>query len=216
MRHRFADIAFTPAVQALQQRYGSRASYARMQAHGGNDELGPDEARFLAEADSVFIASVSETGWPYVQHRGGPCGFIKVLGPTQIAFADFRGNRQYVTAGNTATNDRVALIVMDYVEQQRLKLLGHLRFVDLAEADPELVRQVQLPGYKAKVERVALIDVAAFDWNCPQHITQRFTLQQVEEATRPLRERIRELEARLAVTSGATAALKDGAVTRAY
>jgi predicted pyridoxine 5'-phosphate oxidase superfamily flavin-nucleotide-binding protein len=198
MRHRFADIAFTPAVQALQQRHGSRASYARMQARAGHDELGPDEARFLAEADSVFIASVSETGWPYVQHRGGPRGFIKVLGPTQIAFADFRGNRQYVTAGNTATNDRVALIVMDYVEQQRLKLLGHLRFVDLAEADPELARQVELPGYKAKVERVALIDVAAFDWNCPQHITQRFTLEQVEEATRPLRERIRELEARLA------------------
>lgn len=205
MRHRFAEIAFTPAVQALQQRHGSRGAYARMQARAGDEALGSDEVRFLAEADSFFLASVSETGWPYVQHRGGPRGFIKVLGPAQLAFADFRGNRQYVSAGNAATNDRVALIVMDYVEQRRLKLLGRLRFVDVGQADPGLVSQVELPGYPAKVERVALIDVMAFDWNCPQHITQRFTLEQVEEAietvTGPLRERIRGLEARLATVS---------------
>jgi predicted pyridoxine 5'-phosphate oxidase superfamily flavin-nucleotide-binding protein len=205
MRHRFAEIAFSPAAQELQRRHGSRGAYARMQARAGDEALGSDEVRFLAEADSFFLASVSETGWPYVQHRGGPRGFIKVLGPTQIAFADFRGNRQYVSAGNAASNDRVALIVMDYVEQRRLKLLGRLRFVDVGQADPELVAQVELRGYPAQVERVALIDVMAFDWNCPQHITQRFTLEQVEEAietvTGPLRERIRALEARLATVS---------------
>jgi len=132
-----------------------------------------------------------------VQHRGGPRGFIKVLSPTRIGFADFRGNQQFVSAGNAAKDDRVSLLVMDYVQQRRLKLLGHLRFVAVADADPALVRQVDLPGYRAGVDRVALIDVAAFDWNCPQHITQRFTLDQVEAAARPLRERIAELEEEL-------------------
>lgn len=195
MSHRFADLAFTPAVQALQERAGSRAQYARMQAQGGpNDTLGPREAEFLAAADSFYMATVSETGWPYVQHRGGPVGFVRVLSPTRIGFADFRGNVQYVSAGNAATNDRVAIIVMDYVHKQRLKLLGRLRFVDVADADPEFVRRVELPEYRARMERVALIDVEAYDWNCPQHITQRFSLAQVEAASAPLRARIAELE----------------------
>ena len=200
MSHRFADIAFTPNVQQMQERHGSRAQYARMQAGGGpNDALGPREAEFLGQADSFYLATVGETGWPYVQHRGGPTGFVKVLSPTQIGFADFRGNVQYVSAGNAIHDDRVAIIVMDYKNRQRLKLLGHLRFVAVADADPGLVRQVELPGYRARVERVALIDIAAFDWNCPQHITQRYTLAQVEAAAQPLRDRIAELEARLAV-----------------
>ncbi|MEO8038802.1 MAG: pyridoxamine 5'-phosphate oxidase family protein [Betaproteobacteria bacterium] len=203
MSRRFADIAFTPGVCHLQERHGSRSQYARMQASDdAPDRLGPDETDFLAQADSCYIASVSETGWPYVQHRGGPRGFLKVLSPERIAFADFRGNLQYVTAGNSAANDRVAMIVMDYARRQRLKLLGHLRFLDLADAGEELVRQVALPRYRAKVERVAVIDVAAFDWNCPQHITQRFTLDQVDRIVEPLREQIARLEAQLRAAHG--------------
>ena len=198
MSRRFAKLAFTPAVQALQESNGSRNQYARMEARGaGDDQLGPDEAEFLAAADSMYIATVSETGWPYVQHRGGPRGFVKVLSRRQIAFADFRGNLQYISAGNAATNDRVAIIVVDYVNRRRLKLLGRIRFVELAKADPALVRQVALPGYSARIERIALIEIAAFDWNCPQHITQRFTLEQVEQSARPLRARIAELEEQL-------------------
>lgn len=197
MRHLFADIAFTPAVQAMQEHHGSRSQYARRQAQEGNAGLGPHESDFLAAADSFYLATVSETGWPYVQHRGGPRGFIKVLSPRQIAFADFRGNQQFVSAGNAAGNDRASLIVMDYVNRRRLKLLGHLRFVAVGQADPGLVRQVELPGYRARVDRVALIDVVAFDWNCPQHITQRFTLDEVEEAATPLRDRIAALEEEL-------------------
>ena len=203
MSHSFADIAFTPAVQALQERHGSRAQYARMQARGGPDDaLGQAEAEFLAQADSFYLATVSETGWPYVQHRGGPRGFVKVLSPTQLGFADFRGNVQYVSAGNAAHDGRVAIIVMDYANRRRLKLLGALRFIDVADADSALVQQVELPGYRARVERVAVIDVAAFDWNCPQHITQRYTLEQVEEASRPLHERIALLEKQLRAVSG--------------
>jgi predicted pyridoxine 5'-phosphate oxidase superfamily flavin-nucleotide-binding protein len=206
MSRHFADLAFTPAVQQLQERHGSRAQYARMQARAdAPDGLGEREAQFLANADSFYLATVSETGWPYVQHRGGPRGFVRVLSPTRIAYPDFRGNLQYVSAGNAAVNDRAAIIVMDYANRRRLKLMGRLRFVDAREADPELVSRLALPAYRARVERVALFDVEAFDWNCPQHITQRFTLEEVEEAARPLRERIAELETALerakAVTS---------------
>ena len=204
MSYRFADIVFTPAVQELQKRYGSRDQYARMQASGEPEvTLGPHETDFLAQADSFYLATVSETGWPYVQHRGGPRGFLKVLSPMQIGFADFRGNLQYVSAGNASRNDRVSIIVMDYVHRQRLKFLGHLRFIEVAEADPAIMRQVELPDYKARVERVAVIDVAAFDWNCPQHISQRFTLEQVEAASRPLHERIARLEEQLRTANGA-------------
>ena len=198
MTHRYAELTFTPNVQRLQEQHGSRAQYARLaQNSSPHDALGPDEAEYLARADSFYLATVSETGWPYVQHRGGPAGFVKVLSPTRIAFADFRGNMQHVSTGNALGNNRAALIFVDYEHQRRLKLLGHLRFVAVAEADPELVFQVELPGYRARVERVALIDVAAYDWNCPQHITQRYTQAQVDETTRALRERIDELEARL-------------------
>jgi len=199
MSHRFADIAFTPSVQTLQAQHGSRAQYALMQAQGGpNQALGARESELLAAADSLYLATVGESGWPYVQHRGGPRGFLKVLTPTRIAFADFRGNLQYVSAGNAAGNDRVSIIVMDYVNRQRLKLFGRLRFVDVAAADPSLVHAVELADYRARVERVALIEVEAFDWNCPQHITPRYTLDQLEQAARPLRARIAELEAQVA------------------
>lgn len=195
----FAELAFTPSVQALQERYGSRTAYARTRsATGSRDGLGPREAQHLANADSFYIATVSETGWPYVQHRGGPRGFVKAISPTRIAFADFGGNRQFVSVGNATRNDRVSLIVMDYPNRRRLKLLGRLRFSTTEEADPELVFAVQLPGHRAHLERIAVIDVEAFDWNCPQHITQRFTLADFEAASKPLRERIAQLETEIA------------------
>jgi uncharacterized protein len=183
MSYPFADIAFTPAVQRLQEHYGSRARLAQMQSRASRGEaLGPRETEFLARADSFYLATVGETGWPYVQHRGGPRGFFKVLSPVRLAFADFRGNLQYVSAGNAAGNARASIIVMDYAEQSRLKLLGTLRFLDVAQADAALIAQVTLPSYPARVERVAVLDLAGFDWNCSQHITQRFTIEQLREA----------------------------------
>ena len=192
----FAKIAFTPSVQALQEAHGSRAAYARVQADSGPAEgLGPRETTFLANADSFYMATVGESGWPYVQHRGGPRGFLKVISPTRIAFADFRGNRQYVSAGNASRDSRASIIVVDYATQRRLKLLGRLRFEDVGAADPELVFAVELPDYRARVEHVVVIDVEAFDWNCPQHITQRFTLAEIDAMSKPLHDRIAQLEA---------------------
>jgi predicted pyridoxine 5'-phosphate oxidase superfamily flavin-nucleotide-binding protein len=202
----FGDIAFTPAVQALQTAHGSRAAYARMAAAGGGDGLGEREAAYLANADSFFVATVGETGWPYVQHRGGPRGFLKVVSPARIAFADFGGNRQFVSTGNVSRDDRASIIVMDYARQQRLKLLGRLCFADVADADPELVFAVELPGYAARVERVAVFDVEAFDWNCPQHITPRYTLDEIEAASQPLHERIAALEAEVRALHAAAGA----------
>ena len=194
MPRSFADIAFTPSVQALQLKHGSRAQYARMQARATQTALTVREREFLGQADSFYLATVSETGWPYVQHRGGPRGFVRVLSASQIAFADFRGNLQYVSAGNVARDDRVSVIVVDYAGRRRLKLLGHLRLVDVTDADAALVAAVALPGYRATVERIAIVDVVAFDWNCPQHITQRFTVDQVDAITQPLEARIASLE----------------------
>lgn len=198
MTHRFAEIAFTDSVKATQEHYRSRSQNERFETYGGpNEALGPGEAEFIAARDSFYMATVSETGWPYLQHRGGPTGFLRVLGPRQLAFADFRGNTQYVSVGNLVRNDRVALILMDYPKRLRLKILGRVRSVGIVECDPEILKRVELPTYRARVERVMLIDVEAFDWNCPQHITPRFTQAEVELAVNPLKERIAQLEARL-------------------
>lgn len=176
MTHRFADIAFTDSVKAAQSAYGSREHNDRLQEIAGpNDRLGPKEAAFIAERDTFYIATVGESGWPYVQHRGGPKGFLRVLEDGRLAYADFRGNTQLISVGNVSVDDRVSLILMDYPRRKRLKILGHMHVQDAADASPELLRQVQLDGYRARVERVVVIDVAAFDWNCPQHITRRYT-----------------------------------------
>lgn len=197
MGHRFAEVAFTESVKAAQERNRARAQNERLENMGSpNDEFGPAEAAFIAARDSFYMATVSETGWPYVQHRGGPPGFLQVLDARTVAFADFRGNRQYVSVGNLARNDRVSLILVDYPNRQRLKILGHIRVVD-ADEDPELVKRVEMPTYRARVERLMLISLEAFDWNCPQHITPRFSAAEVERATEPLRARIARLEARL-------------------
>lgn len=196
MSHKFAEIAFTPTVREQQELHGSRSRYERMEELAGpNDELGPDEAEFIAERDSFYMATVSETGWPYVQHRGGPPGFLKAVSPKRLLMPDFKGNAQYVSVGNAATNDRVAMILMDYPNRRRLKILGRLRTLTPAEAGPELMRAVEPRDYRARIERVFVIDVEAFDWNCPQHVTPRYTAAQVEEITAPLRARIAELEA---------------------
>lgn len=199
----FAELAFTPAAQAIQERHGTRAAYARLRHEPELAEgLGTPESEFIANADSFYMATVSETGWPYVQHRGGPRGFLKVISPTRLAFTDFRGNRQFVSAGNATRNDRVSIIVMDYPNRRRLKLLGRLRFLSPQDAGPELLRAVELPGYRARIEGIAVIDVEAFDWNCPQHITQRFTLAEIEAGSKPLHARIAQLEAEVALLRG--------------
>ena len=199
MTHRFAEIAFTDAVKAAQTRYGTRAHNQRLEARAGPDAALTDrEAAFIAARDSFYLATVSETGWPYVQHRGGPPGFLKVIDPGTLAFADFGGNRQFVSVGNAATNDRVSLILMDYAQRLRLKVLGRMRMFDLGDAPLELVFEVELPDYRARIERVAVIAVEAFDWNCPQHITPRFTEAEVRAAAQPLHDRIAALEAEVA------------------
>lgn len=153
-------------------------------ARGGDaleaaDALGEREARYLAQADTFYLATVNTAGWPYVQHRGGPKGFLRVLSPGLLGYADFAGNRQYLSVGNAAHDERASILVMDSARGQRLKLLGRLRFLDLEQAGPELARAVELPGYAARVERVALFSVVSFDWNCPRHITRRFTLDEL-------------------------------------
>ncbi len=193
MSHKFAEIAFTPNVKKAQDVNGSRRSYARLEkGEVHHDVLGPNEAAFIAERDSFYMATVNETSWPYIQHRGGPPGFVRVLDQKTIGFADFRGNRQYVTIGNVEDNDRVSMIFMDYPNRARLKILGRARLVGLDEQD--ILSRLSLPDYRAVVERGFVITVEAFDRNCPQHITPRFTPAEIEKAVAPLRQRIAELE----------------------
>ena len=181
MTHRFADLAFTGSVRAAQEHYGSRAHNKRLQENfGPNDQLTVRETDFIAQRDTFYLATVSETGWPYVQHRGGPPGFLKVLGPNQIAYADFRGNTQLNSVVNVSKNDRCSLILMDYPNRHRLKILGHMRVEDSRSVDVTDLATVNLPEYKARVERVVFIDVVAFDWNCAQHITRRYTESEFE------------------------------------
>ena len=195
MTHRFLEIATTPAVKAAQEAQGSRRSYARQEeGEPHHDRLGEAEAGFIAARDSFYLASVSETGWPYLQHRGGPAGFLRVLDETTLGFADLRGNRQYLSLGNLTADDRLCLFLMDYGHKARLKIFGRARFHDLA-AEPELARRLIVPGYRAVPERGITIKVEAFDWNCPQHIPPRFSEAELAPALAPVRQRLEELEA---------------------
>lgn len=196
MPHRFAEIAFTPTVRKVQEQMGSRTSYARLDGSPEtiNHRLSEAEAGFIAARDSLYMATVGETGWPYIQHRGGPRGFVRVLDETTIGFADFRGNRQYVSVGNLMTDDRVSLFFMDYRNRTRLKLFGRATIVGLD--DQAILSRLEAPDYRARVERGLLIKVEGFDWNCPQHITERFTLDEVRAMTASLTSRIAELEAK--------------------
>lgn len=192
MRHAFANIAFTPAVRQVQARDGSRAQYARAFESGDevrNAELGPDEAAFIHAQRSFYMATVSETGWPYVQHRGGTPGFLRVLDAKTLSFADLPGNRQFISVGNVANDDRVALILVDYAHRHRMKLLGRLG--------------VQESPGTGRTERTMTIHVEAFDWNCPKYIPVRFEAEDVQRALDERDRRIAELEAQLAAARAA-------------
>jgi predicted pyridoxine 5'-phosphate oxidase superfamily flavin-nucleotide-binding protein len=196
MSESFYEIAFTPGVKELQSEYSSRRQYERMEtALAGHNRLGPDEQQFIALRDSFYMASVSETGWPYIQHRGGPPGFVHVLAPDLIGFADLRGNKQYISLGNLSHDNRVALFFMDYPNQTRLKILGHAEVHEHDDAAAMLIEQLRTTEPNAVVERAILIHVSGFDWNCPQHITQRYTLGELQRHLDPLRNRLASLEA---------------------
>ena len=193
MPYGFLDIASTPGVRAAQESNGSGEFWANFSGDRLSDRFTPAEAAFIAERDSLYMATVSESGWPYVQHRGGPPGFIRVIDDRTLAIPDFRGNRQYISTGNLAADDRASLILMDYPNRRRLKLYAHVEARDLA-ANSELAAELALPGYRAKVERGLVIHLAAFDWNCPQHIVPRFSEAELEPALAPLRARLEALE----------------------
>ncbi|PHS28476.1 MAG: pyridoxamine 5-phosphate oxidase [Robiginitomaculum sp.] len=196
MARAFAKIAFTPSVRKEQERLGSADAYAKWLSPeiSGGEKLTEAEALFIAERDGFYQASVSETGWPYVQFRGGPRGFTKVLDERTIAYADFRGNRQYVSVGNLSKDDRISLILMDYPNRRRLKVWGRAKLVNI-EDDPELVAQLHDESYRARPQRAVIITIEAFDWNCPQHIPQRMTIEELEHHLAPLYEKIADLSA---------------------
>lgn len=196
MGRRFQELAFTPLVQAQQQKHGSFEQYQRLgQSAKAGDELGPYETAFIAERDSFYMASVSETGWPYIQHRGGPKGFLHVLSSSLLGFADLRGNKQYISLGNLQHDDRVALFLMDYPHQTRLKILGRAEIHEGDAKAAELLPALDPKERNAIVERLFLIRVEAFDWNCPQHITPRFTAEELQQALAPVQKKITALEA---------------------
>jgi len=182
MGQNFTKLAFTDSVKREQERYGTRRSYARMEASGDRYQLTDVEALFIQTRDSFYMATVAESGWPYVQFRGGPKGFLKVVNDTTLAYADFRGNGQYISTGNIQASQKTSLILMDYPTQQRLKIWVESTIIR-AEQDEELTRQLEMPAYEAKIERLMLLKIKAYDWNCPQHITPRYTAEEIQDFT---------------------------------
>ena len=199
MARNYIHTLFTDAMRALQAEDGSRRAYAQMEsgADGSPDVLTEKETSFIAARDSFYLASITDGGWPYVQHRGGPKGFLQVLGENHLGIADYRGNRQHVSSANIIANPRVSLFLMDYANRRRLKILAHASVVS-AEDDSALVSQLMPAGYKALPERVYLFDVIGFDWNCPAHITRRFTEEEITPLLAPLTEERDRLYAALA------------------
>lgn len=193
MPFHFLEIAVTPSVRDAQAEMGVDPIWLG-NAGQRSDRFTDNEVEFIGTRDSFYMASVSETGWPYVQHRGGKSGFLKVIDHQTLAFADFRGNRQYISAGNLAVNDKACLFLMDYVRRVRLKIYVYVERLAL-DADEALASAVSDPGYKGRVERMFKLRLEAFDWNCPQHITPRFTEREIDQAFLPLRERHSQLEA---------------------
>ena len=190
----FGSRTFTPLVKKLQERHGSRQQYERMEKSGAqSDRFTNFETEFLADRDSFYWATVGATGWPYVQHRGGPKGFLKVIDDHTLAIADFRGNKQFISTGNLLTDNRVAMILVDYPRQARLKILGRVEIFEGEKAGRWLER-VRIPGYEAIIERVFLIHVEAYDWNCPQHITPRYTAEEIREGMHAVEQRTQALE----------------------
>jgi predicted pyridoxine 5'-phosphate oxidase superfamily flavin-nucleotide-binding protein len=193
MAYGYLDRLGGAGVRAARDANGVSDLWDSAEVDRPGDRFGETEAAFVAERDSFYIASVSETGWPYIQHRGGPKGFLRVLDETTLGFADYRGNRQYLTLGNISVGDRVALLLMDYPNRRRLKLLAHMTAHDL-KAEPELAARLATPGYRGLPERGFTLRLEAFNWNCPQHITPRFTAAEAEAASAPLRQRLAALE----------------------
>ena len=180
MPHTFARTMFSEPAKKLQERFGSRAAYERMARSGvGEQELGLDEAEFIGARNSFYMSTVTPDGWPYIQHRGGPTGFLHVLDDNTLAFADYSGNKQYISTGNLAANDRFALFLMDYPNRNRLKIIGHAKILEPG-ADPALEARLGVPNSRTKIERIYLLQVTGFDWNCNQHITPRFTREEME------------------------------------
>ena len=184
MPRQYPALTFTESVKEAQTHYGSRDTAAKVEAWDVDDEnLAEAEREFIAGRDGFYMATVNQDGWPYVQFRGGPRGFVKVIDERTLGYADFRGNRQYISMGNLRANDRAALFFMDYANRKRLKVMARTEVIDAAER-PELLERLQDPEYSARVERIVLLHVAAFDWNCPQHITPRFTEEELTERER--------------------------------
>jgi len=198
MASKFHELLFTDSVRRAQAEYYGQSGPVR--AVPGPDPLTHDEIDFIQVRDSFYMATVSEAGWPYLQHRGGKVGFLWVLSPTQLAFADYKGNRQLISVGNIATTDRVMLFLMDYPQRTRLKIMGHAR-LENARKHPELVAELAEPEVRDKVERLYFIEVVSFDWNCSQHITPRYTAEEIKRIVSPLQRRITELEALLKTQS---------------
>jgi uncharacterized protein len=198
MSRRYAALAFTDDVRAVQREHGSDGFYERKRRAGEAaarpDPLTDDEREFLAERDGFYLATVSATGWPYVQFRGGPAGFVRVVDDHTIGWADFRGNLQYISTGNVSGEDRIALIAVDYAHRRRLKIYGRARIVG-ADEDPELMATLQPASYDAVVERAVLVSVEAYDWNCPQHITPRYSAAELEPALSRMRRELEDLRA---------------------
>jgi predicted pyridoxine 5'-phosphate oxidase superfamily flavin-nucleotide-binding protein len=194
MTTKYRDITFTTAVRRAQTEYYGGAGTITNAPE--RDRLGEAEAEFISLRDSFYLGSISENGWPYIQHRGGPQGFLRVINETTLAFADYKGNRQLLSTGNISANNRVALFLMDYKNRERLKILGNARVQD-ARLHPELVVQITDPKMRRTVERLVYVEVVSFDWNCQKYITPRFSLEEVEQLVGPLRMRIVELEAAL-------------------
>ncbi len=196
MSRRFQELAFTRLVKEHQQEHGSRRQYERMeQSAPQGDSLGPAEQHFIQRRDSFYMASVSETGWPYVQHRGGPKGFVRIINTGLLGFADLRGNKQYVSLGNLEHAPRVALFFMDYPNQSRLKILGRVEVHEHDGKAPALIESFRPTDKSDVVERVILIHIEGFDWNCPQHITPRYTIEELQDVLAPVREKLATLEA---------------------
>jgi predicted pyridoxine 5'-phosphate oxidase superfamily flavin-nucleotide-binding protein len=197
MARNFGEIAYSTPVKEMQEKLGSRASYARMEKATYVDGLTPVEADFIARRDSFYMASFGENGYPYIQHRGGPKGFLKVLDPKRLGFIDFKGNMQYITVGNMATNNNVALILVDYPAKARLKIYARAEILEFKD-NQGLYQQLDLDGYKFRPERMMVLNVEAYDWNCPQHITPKYTAEEIEQAFAPQRNHIEQLEAEIA------------------
>ncbi len=193
MAYGFLDIAVTPSVKAAQEANGSAHLWTDFKGHRDFDRFTENEVAFIGDRDGFYIATISETGWPYVQHRGGPRGFLRVIDDKTLAFADFAGNRQYISLGNLAADARASLILMDYANRRRLKIFAHVEVRSLAD-DPTLAEAIATPGYRGKAERAFVLHLDAFDWNCPQHIAQKFDARDVAHAVETLQRRIEALE----------------------